>query len=174
MKVFGLFITLALIFCTHTARATILRFSEVEPGIFRGGQPELIADYAFLKKLGVRTIINLRTSEDEIQLDYEQARTHGMGFRNYPLSGMSYPSEGTVNRILASLKDSKLLPVFIHCQVGKDRTGLVIGLHRVFHQHWSAKRAYEEMLNFDFEPRLTGLTDYFWDHVPQTKRQQKK
>jgi protein tyrosine/serine phosphatase len=62
------------------------------------------------------------------------------------------------------LSDRSLAPVFVHCHLGEDRTGLVIGLHRVFRENpaWSPAQAYNEMLQIGFHQTLTGLADYFF------------
>lgn len=45
----------------------------------------------------------------------------------------------------------------VHCTHGQDRTGLVVGMHRVLHDGWSARDAYGEMLAHNFHPELVGL-----------------
>lgn len=45
----------------------------------------------------------------------------------------------------------------IHCTHGQDRTGLIVGMHRVMHDGWFARDAYGEMLDHNFHPELVGL-----------------
>lgn len=45
----------------------------------------------------------------------------------------------------------------VHCTHGQDRTGLVIGEHRVLHDGWSKRHAYGEMLSHHFHPEIIGL-----------------
>jgi hypothetical protein len=55
--------------------------------------------------------------------------------------------------MLADHKDIWL----VHCTHGQDRTGLVIGIYRVWHDHWSKDAAYKEMIKNHFHPELYGL-----------------
>lgn len=44
-----------------------------------------------------------------------------------------------------------------HCTHGQDRTGFLIGEHRVLHDGWTKDRAYKEMLEHNFHPELHGV-----------------
>lgn len=45
----------------------------------------------------------------------------------------------------------------VHCTHGQDRTGLVIGEHRVLHDGWAPQRAYDEMRAHHFHSALHGV-----------------
>ncbi len=165
MSVRTLLLFLTLLPVALSSVAGIERFSEVRKGLYRGGQPDGTSDYAYLKSLGVRTIINLRTTETDIQKEREISSTLGLAFRTYPIDGARYPEEAVINRVLDDFTDRKLLPIFVHCHAGKDRTGLVIGLSRIRVERWTPELAHQEMLQFGFEPRLEGLERYFWEHA---------
>jgi protein tyrosine/serine phosphatase len=147
------------------AQATIVRLSQVSPALWRGSQPEDRRDMQLLRSLGIRTIINLRTSDateerdlaDEVGIDLEQVSLSSV------TSVFAKPSERDVNRVLELINDPRLQPVFIHCAHGKDRTGLIVGLYRVFEQQWKPRRAYREMKQFDFSSWYFGLKEYFED-----------
>lgn len=53
----------------------------------------------------------------------------------------------------------------VHCTHGQDRTGLVVGIHRVEHDGWSKDLAFREMLKNHFHWALVGLM-IAWEHVP--------
>jgi hypothetical protein len=61
------------------------------------------------------------------------------------------------------LTSAHLQPVYIHCELGRDRSGLIIGLYRVRYEGWSPCAAYAEMQQFGFNERLRGLDRYFWE-----------
>ena len=44
-----------------------------------------------------------------------------------------------------------------HCTHGQDRTGFLIGEHRVLHDGWTKDAAYQEMLAHHFHPELHGV-----------------
>ena len=54
----------------------------------------------------------------------------------------------------------------VHCTHGQDRTGLIIGMHRVLHDGWTKKAAYDEMLAHHFHPELHGLHETWEDFTP--------
>lgn len=142
---------------------TIPAFLKVESSIYRGGQPQSLSDYQYLKSIGIRTVIKLN---DEKLLDEEAwAATTNIDLMPIPLSGIFEPSDGDMNEIESLLADSTDQPLFIHCLHGEDRTGLAIGLYRVKHEHWDTSRAYDEMKANHFHTLLVGLDHYFWENA---------
>jgi protein tyrosine/serine phosphatase len=156
-----LFIT-ACALLSQAAHARINRLAEVAPGIYRGSQPETESDYDLLKSLHIRTILNLRTEKKIIARERKSAKMRGMDLLSVPLSAVTIPNDDSVDQAIVALENSDLKPIFIHCQLGRDRTGLIVGLYRVFQEKWAAKRAFREMLKFGFNPALAGLNYYFW------------
>ncbi|MBC7387075.1 MAG: tyrosine-protein phosphatase [Cryobacterium sp.] len=162
--VFGCITALSLSFTP--ARASIERFLIVNSSLVRGGQPTVVQDFIQLKKNGIRTVIDLRTTGEMVEWERRVVQNVGMNFRSFPIDGMSYPSEALVGDALKAMRDPRLQPVFIHCHAGKDRTGLLVGLYRVSVMGWKPTDAYEEMLKIGFDPNLIGLRNFFWDHLP--------
>ena len=152
---------------TNIAFAEIQRFISVSPSIMRGSQPENQEDYQLLVSHGVHTILNLRTTEKDIDLEKKMADTLQMGFVSIPMSGFWAPDEDDMTRAIKTLTNPHLQPVFVHCLHGKDRTGLVIGLYRVLVEGWPRDKAYQEMKEIGFNPWLMGLYHYFWSHPPE-------
>lgn len=167
MKILNFFAAACLTLAfASSAEATIDRFQVVNPKLIRGGQPTELSDFDYLKRIGVKTIITLRTTPEQIRWEKQVSNARGLQHRSYPINGMSYPSADTVRQVLRDLQDPALQPVFLHCHAGKDRTGLVMGLYRVHHDVWHPMEAYSEMLRIGFEPELQGLRQFFWDHLP--------
>lgn len=119
--------------------AAIRRFEQVAPGLYRGGQPTATG-FGFLKWRGIRTIINLR-----VELD-ERARVEAWGFKYVyiPLDAGDPIPERAIKTFFSTVNDPANQPVFVHCQRGSDRTGVMVGLFRIAMQGWDAERAYEE------------------------------
>jgi tyrosine-protein phosphatase SIW14 len=65
------------------------------------------------------------------------------------------------------VNDPSNLPVYVHCQGGRHRTGAMTAVYRLTHDNWTADQAYGEMKKFGFEtfighPQLkTFVYDYY-------------
>jgi tyrosine-protein phosphatase SIW14 len=138
----------------------IVHFHQVSDGIYRGARPNEEGMSA-LALMGIKTDLNLDNDSRVASDEEAQAKALGMHFISYPMSGFWKPSDKTVNAALAVLADSSNYPVYVHCQHGQDRTGVVVGLHRVFHDHWTQQQAYAEMIDLGFHPILVFLKHYY-------------
>jgi protein tyrosine/serine phosphatase len=151
----------SLVLWSSASFASINKFLEFTPGIYRGSQPTVNADYQMLKNLGVKTIVNLR---DVSEGDYEDqiASKFGFTFYRFPMNAWYTPDDSQIDQILNVISDPQNQPVFVHCLYGKDRTGLVVGLHRVLHEGWKRMDAYNEMVSFGFNRIFVRMQYYFY------------
>jgi tyrosine-protein phosphatase SIW14 len=139
----------------------------VSPGIYRGPRPSQ-GTLAQLKALGVHTILDLENTGSAISAERGYVAQLGMGFISEQMSGFWTPNDAEVNQIEAIMADKSRRPIFVHCQHGQDRTGLIVGLYRVFSEHWTPSAAYQEMLAKGFHQALFLLNHYYeektgWD-----------
>ncbi len=148
--------------CASAARAE-MAIAQVSPGIYRGPAPECADDYRQLSRLGIKTVLDLRSFRRR-QRERECAclKSHGITFLNVPVS-FRPQRDGSAERALRILRDAERGPIYIHCEYGRDRSGLIIGLFRVRCEGWSLRAAYCEMRRFGFNSRLRGLERYFWE-----------
>ena len=123
---------------------------KVSDSLFRGAQPDL-SDLNELKKLGVSTIVDLR-SESPHTRDLEQARAESIGihFISIPVSGFSPPSSEQLAEFFSVLRKAPLEKVFVHCRYGEDRTGVFVAAYRIAFDRWTSDEALTEMLYFGF------------------------
>ncbi|HEV2494980.1 MAG TPA: tyrosine-protein phosphatase [Terriglobia bacterium] len=121
----------------------IRNFSQVDDHVYRGGQPTG-EGFAYLAKLGVKTIIDLREHDGRSRAEEQVVTADGMKYMNVPMTGLTPPTEAQITEILTLLEDYTTGPVFVHCQRGADRTGTVIGAYRIDHDHWDNARALAE------------------------------
>lgn len=155
MKKISLILFLSVSFCQ-----AFTNFHEVIPGISRGARPTQ-QDVVELGRLGYKTILDIENDKKFIHSEEKYARDAGIHFISVPLSGFWAPKDRDMTQIQEILNDPRNYPIFIHCQHGQDRTGLAIGLYRVFTQRWKSKDAYAEMLKLGFHPSLVFLDHYF-------------
>ncbi|MCA1829781.1 MAG: tyrosine-protein phosphatase [Myxococcales bacterium] len=132
----------------------------VSPGVWRGPRPTQ-ATLAQLKSLGVKTILDLEDTPSAIKTERGWAAGLHMTFISEPMSGFWTPDDREVNQIEAIIKDQSRRPIFVHCQHGQDRTGLIVGLYRVFTERWTPAAAYREMLAKGFHKVLFLLNHYY-------------
>lgn len=123
---------------------SIVRFSQVDDRLYRGGQPAL-DDYAKLRDMGITTVVSLREEDDE----RAAVEALGMKWVHLPMTmapfGMSGEvSKANVEAFFNLVDDPANGKVFIHCRHGKDRTGLFVSLYRITRQGWDVDEAYRE------------------------------
>lgn len=136
------------------------KFLEVSPGIYRSAQPNMI-DMKDLMKFGIKTIIDLNDDKATLAAEQKEANRLGIQFIAQPMSAFRTPNDSQVDEILQALVDQNNYPILIHCKHGEDRTGLIIGLHRVYEESWQPNSAYREMLDLGFHKVLVKLDRYF-------------
>lgn len=103
------------------------------------------AGVADVKKLGYRTIINLRQpTEAGADIDAEEAAATqaGLRFLRFPMSGTS-PDPSAVGRAVQAAADPGNAPVLIHCGSG-NRAAMVWMIKRIVVDGWDADRASAE------------------------------
>ena len=140
------------------------KFVEVVPGkIYRGIQPGDEEDYEYLRKLGIKTQLNLRKylGWQERGL-HKKAEAQGFFYKHTGMPTLwNEPKDPEVEEALGTLNDPSLQPIYVHCRLGKDRTGLIVALYRVLHQQWTGCTAWREWKTLGYLPWNNGLKDYF-------------
>lgn len=116
----------------------------------RGSQPNesglrLLKDYC-----GLKTVLDLR--EDESNIEWERGIVEGLGmvFVNIPMNGSRLEKPETIEKCVDILHDKTRRPIFVHCYAGKDRTGLICAAYRMKYQQWSIENALLEMFMYGY------------------------
>jgi protein tyrosine/serine phosphatase len=136
----------------------ILNFGVVSERLYRGAQPD---DSALdnLRRLGIKSIINLRTTNDCWDPEPTAALNQGLVYTNVPLKGLGRPTADQIRRIL-ELIDSLPAPVYVHCQHGCDRTGTVVACYRIQHDQWSGEVALREADVYGMSKLERGMRNF--------------
>jgi protein tyrosine/serine phosphatase len=179
-----------------TSLQIIPNFQQVTPegDIFRGGNPidgprggEAMSALA---ALGIKTDIDLQGGDVDgsvtgwfsdqtepgesslvIKAEAELATVNHISFESIPLDShvrVGARAGAAIHHALEILSDPSRRPVFIHCEHGVDRTGLVIALYRVIYQNWKPTDAKAEWVKsgHGFKNRLiTGDLDVYFDKI---------
>lgn len=140
------------------APGLIPRFRQVADGFYRGGQPRK-EGFAYLKRIGVKTIVNLRGENDE------RAQVEKLGFKyvHIPMSPRERVPEHKIESFFQVLRDRRNYPVFVHCERGADRVGFMVALYRIAFQGWDAAKAYEEARSLGMRWWYRGLKQQLYD-----------
>ncbi|CAN5623800.1 hypothetical protein BH10BDE1_BH10BDE1_09530 [soil metagenome] len=167
---------------------TIANFAQVSAEVYRGGRPENAAAMSELKAMGIKTVIDLQggdignsmfgwiagimePGEAPSWISFEKRNIEGLGmkFVNVPinsLNAMNATSGYGLGRAIALMNDPKNQPVYVHCEHGIDRTGMLIALYRVYYQNWKRQAAHDEMVEMGhgtLRQLITGDMDaFFW------------
>jgi tyrosine-protein phosphatase SIW14 len=151
------------------ARIRINNFGKINNNYYRGAQPD-DRDYKDLAALGVRTVIDLtREGRANEQRLVEQA---GMKFHRIPMTTSERPSDTAVAQFLKLVNDPASQPVYVHCQGGRHRTGIMTAVYRMTQDGWNADRAYQEMKQYRFEgfPGHPTLKKFVYDYYSHMDR----
>jgi len=144
-------------------------FGRINDNYYRGAQPDA-RDYADLAALGVKTVIDLtRDGRDE---EPGFVRRAGMQFYRIPMTTSDRPSDSAVAQFLKLVNDPTNQPVYVHCQGGRHRTGVMTAVYRMTQDGWTADRAYQEMKLYKFEgfPGHPTLKRFVFDYYGQIQR----
>ena len=120
----------------------IPRFQILTTGLYRGGQPDK-KGFEFLKQLGVKTIINLRSENDEEATVKQLGMNYVQIAIDDPRPSSRIPDQA-ISKYFEILNNPANYPIFFHCRRGADRTGAMAALYRIANQGWDAKKAYDE------------------------------
>jgi len=137
----------ALAFYAHaqneTRYAELPNFHQVNSQLYRGAQPKA-GGLQILKKIGIKTIVNLRGKDEHTGAENEEARSLGLHYYNIPLPEFSSPNDSEVQQVLDIINRVENQPVFVHCRHGEDRTGTIIACYRISHDGWTAAASKKE------------------------------
>jgi tyrosine-protein phosphatase SIW14 len=138
---------------TDFGQLDIDEFGRINDNYYRGAQPKRDA-YARLAALGIKAVVDLRNGGPH----EEEALTERAGMKLYriPMKTSHPPPETDIRRFLQIVNDPDNQPVFVHCEDGHIRTGVMTAIYRMTHDGWTADRAYAEMKQYHFRSFLHG------------------
>lgn len=185
------FVVLIMLFVSAVACAgapPIQNFHTFGDGLYRGARPDNNG-LAALQKMGVKTIVNLQGGDlnnpayrwiiptmepgelpEAIEAEKTTTQNLGMNFVNVPLDSLSTVThqEGQqIGALIRMMSQPQNQPVFVHCEHGADRTGLVVALYRVYFQGWNAQAAHDEMESMGHDTLHSVFTheldEFYWE-----------
>lgn len=137
--------------------------ARVAPGLYRGAAPTE-EGLDSLRRLGIRTVVNLRHYHGH--REERGCGRRGIGYVRIMTESSDAPRDEDVRRFLEVVTDPARQPVYVHCWRGKDRTGVMIASYRVAVEGWSLGEALAEMDAFGFYPGWRDLRAWA-ETIPQ-------
>jgi tyrosine-protein phosphatase SIW14 len=134
-------------------------FGRVAENLYRGGQPTSDG-FNTLHSMGVGTVVNFRENRGETEKEKREVESLGMQYVGIPWSANDEPSNAQIVQFLDFVRAHPNTKMFVHCQRGADRTGVMIAAYRIAIEHKSAAEAISEMRQYHY--------DWFW--LPHLKR----
>lgn len=133
-----------------------------------GGQPTEAA-FAKLASNGYRAVLNLRTSQEGVDLEREKQLVEKAGLRyiNIPVVG-SAPKSEQADEFIKVAKEPANQPMLIHCG-SANRVGAFWMIYRVVEQGWPEDKALEEATQVGLRsPELKRFAqEYIAAHRPK-------
>ncbi len=137
-------------------RPHLSNFYQVTTNLYRGAQPTA-QGMAELKAMGIKTIVDLRG----YHADAKAATGLGLKQERVPMEPWSV-DDAEVVHFLKIAGNTNNYPIFVHCQRGADRTGMMCALYRITVCHWTKEEAIREMTQggFSFSEAWQNIIDY--------------
>ncbi|MGH9947816.1 MAG: fused DSP-PTPase phosphatase/NAD kinase-like protein [Pyrinomonadaceae bacterium] len=166
--VFALAVILAGQFGSGQVSNNLPNFQKVNDNLYRGAEPKE-AGIAELKKLGIKTVIDMGNGEKDSKNERGWVENAGMGYRNIHLHNWLKSKPSDTDAILKEIEKPENQPVFLHCKRGSDRTGTVIAIYRMKNDGWTPDQAMDEAKKFGFGWwqfwMKDFVNDYYRDHI---------
>jgi protein tyrosine phosphatase (PTP) superfamily phosphohydrolase (DUF442 family) len=119
--------------------------------VISGAQPEGDTSFAYLKELGVRTIISV----DGAQPDVEGAKKYGLEYVHLPItySGVTVDEGKAIAKAIAE----KPGPIYLHCHHGKHRSAAAVAVACVYDGMLKPEQAESVLKTFGTGANYKGL-----------------
>lgn len=132
---------------------------EVTPTLYRGAQPTK-EGFEQLAKMHVAIVVDLRGNRED-----ERETVTALGMKYVPIPWFCMrPTDAVIAQFLGLLRDNPRKRIFVHCNTGIDRTGMMIAAYRMADERWTAAEAMKEMKAFGFsrfhQTICWGLSSY--------------
>lgn len=146
-----------------SAQGEIKNLHIVSSDLVRGAQPSY-KGLQLLKQAGVKTIVNLRNEEKWIRSERTLSHKLGLKYISIPLNSFNSIPQEAIDEFLRHALGPSSQPVYVHCMLGEDRTGLMCASYRMHKDGWSTQKAFEEAVNLGFKPFLIPLVNALWGY----------
>ena len=142
----------------------LLNFGVVQKGMFyRSGQPDK-DDFKYItRKLKIKTLVIFKKGVESFER--KLASQYGIGLHHLNMSASTPPTNEELDHFFSVVTTRENHPVWIHCEGGSDRTGIMTALYRIEFNNWNKLEAIIEMISYFHIPfRYPKLTQYIFNY----------
>ena len=137
--------------------------AEVAPGVWRSNQPGPAQIRKLARRLGLKSIVNLRGANDygSYLLERETCAELGIALHDTRLLSREPPSRDSLHRLRTTFEQAET-PMLLHCKSGADRAGLAAAVYLLMHGYPVARaRAALGLRYLHVRQAKTGVLDHF-------------
>ena len=144
-----------------------------ETRLTRSGMPRSNSGWKWLRRQGVKSIVTFRMENDMEYSKYGFERVLKIPLPGNPPADP--PTDQQAEEFLRFIRDPNNAPIHMHCNAGRDRTGLMAALARYSIDGWPLEKALEEARSYrheeDFpQKRMAWLYNWASKHKPGSYR----
>ena len=146
---------------------SMTRFAQIDTGVYRGSKPKTDADFRFLQSKHIQYILQANFLPFLTAPEARKAHAYGIIFLSVHLNASPIaPSQKHIERILLTMRDRRYRPIYVHCDIGRDRSILIGALYELYFLGVPQNVAWKRMKCAGFKDSWTlrGLRAYFWHH----------
>ena len=144
--------------------ATLPYFHRLDANYTRGAEPAA-GGIETIKRLGIKTIVDLRSVYDHTEQLGIAARQSGLQYRWVPTSVWNPPTDQEAQAFIAVVTDKSQGPFYVFCADGVNRVGEMSAIYRVADSHWTVVQALKEADDFGFNPYYYNLRAYVYTYA---------
>ena len=151
-------------------RVTLPMFRRLNESYMRGSVP-LSGSIEVLKRLGVKSLVDLRSAYDHTVSIGKAALTEGLQYFWLPMSVWNAPSDEQANEFISLVTDESRGPFYVFCTDGLNRTGEMSAIYRLMRDKWDIEQSLKEMDEIGFNPYYYTLRNYVWTYARKFRPQ---
>ncbi len=129
-----------------------MNIKPVQPGVFRGPQPQTIEDWFQLTTIGIKFTLDLETGSHFLNdgsplKEMLTSLSYNIVTFCHPLGEILPPTQDELTLACGLIATHQ--PIYVHCKAGVDRTGMVIAKWRTMQNPagaWPKTTAINEMV----------------------------
>jgi len=137
-------------------------FAAVVPGVlYRSGQGNAMQFRNAIDREQIKTIVCLRQIEPQsaqewLNAERAVANERHVTFVHWPTLSGEPVAEKSILQFLKMTQDRSRTPLWVHCGLGRHRTGFLAAVYRRVIDDWPLEKALKEMESFGFDLTTHG------------------